>query len=114
MSEINARIAREVMGWEVVFAPDGLPEGPFYLVDGSGFDFPEGSAMPVPDFEHSLDACAVAEAKLDDLGLTRKYYSAIAMMSPLEPAGQRYTWWLIRLTPAQRCAAMLAAIEAKP
>ena len=111
---VNERIAREVMGWEVVFAPGNLPEGPFYLVNGSGFDFPEGPAHPVPDFEHLLDACALAEKRIEELGLITEYIDQLEHLRyagiEAESAPLTLRYFLVRLTPAQRCQALLKAV----
>lgn len=110
---MNERIACKVMGREVTVPHDGIGElWPRYW---------RGTAKRhswkthfidyemVPDFEHSLDACVLAEKRIEELGLWGTYQMAI-----------NHAWWaarigdstefLIRLTPEQRCQAMLAAV----
>jgi hypothetical protein len=117
-AEINRLIAEKVMGWAVVFAPDELPPGPFYLVDGSGFDFEEGPAHPVPGFATSLDACAIAEAEIERRGMDIKYYEALwaETRSKFGTASELHwadvwaaVYALMQSTPLQRCLAMLRA-----
>jgi hypothetical protein len=67
---------------------------------------------PVPDFEHSLDACALAEAEIDKRGLFWKYWEVLCDMWRRDhELDQGQAEFLIRLTPAQRCEAILKAIE---
>ncbi len=62
----------------------------------------------------TLDACALAEAEIERRGLWDKYEEALDAMWLVDVGSKAEATFMIRLTPAQRCAAMLAAIEAKP
>lgn len=105
----NARIAREVMGWKLCLKYWGSPIQRCYCTDDSVKHRDE-----VPDFEASRDACALAEAEIERRGLASVYLDSLEDMrfseiaSGREPVTLRY--FLLRLTPTQRCAAMLAAI----
>ena len=111
-TDINARIAKEVMGWErfVCNGGDVVWRG----MPPECWPFLEEDSLP--DFEHSLDDCALAEDEIEKRGLMIEYEKALILNSSCP--GTPWVWklraYLIRLTPAQRCAAMLAAIEAKP
>ena len=100
---LNERVAREVMGWNV---PKQSSE---HRVNPA-----TGLWLPLPDFAHSLDACAIAEAEIERRGLSESY--RVALLSPwkMSPgAGNvvNLAHFLIRLTPAQRCEAMLKAVS---
>lgn len=101
-TDINARIAKEVMGWEPV---------PY---SADRWRMKHGQERDLPDFEHSLDACVLAEVEIEKSGLMIEYEKALILDSscPGTPWVWRLRAYLIRLAPAQRCAAMLAAIEA--
>jgi hypothetical protein len=64
--------------------------------------------------EPTLDLCALAEAEIERRELWRKYEDALDLMWLQDESSATEATFMIRLTPAQRCAAMLAAIEAKP
>ena len=104
-SDLNARIAREVMGWEV--------EPVFPLRYSYRNEYGSMMSAPVPDFTNSLDACALAEAEIERRELMEKYRDIL-----VNGCAKSVFWetkevqiGLIRLTPAQRCAAMLKAVS---
>ena len=101
---LNERVAREVMGWKLNVNASGV-----YARTQSG------QTAIIPDFEHSLDACALAEAEIERRGLSEAYMRAVAALwrncvTPSLPANY-INWFILRLTPAQRCNAMLAAVS---
>ena len=59
----------------------------------------------------TMDACALAEAEIERRGLWRKYEDALDLMWLRDESSATEATFMIRLTPAQRCQAMLAAIE---
>jgi len=105
-SNANERIAREVMGWELYVQTGG---------NALNCDFVAVSRhnhMPLPDFEHSLDACAIAEAEIERRGLRQVY--TFQLLNILNyGASEEGFWRIIQATPDQRCEAMLRATEAK-
>jgi hypothetical protein len=60
----------------------------------------------------TLDACALAEAEIEKRGLIWKYRTACMSLWGESTDGEDELLFLIRLAPAQRCAAMVAVIEA--
>lgn len=104
-TNVNARIAVEVMGWK-----------PLLVIQGTATAYQncDGEAQLSPDFEHSLDACALAEAEIKRRGLQQQYVNAIFTIVAAEPMAWQGVLTLICLTPAQRCEAMLKAIENAP
>ena len=118
---VNERIPREVMGWEIRPATS-YRRAKRVVVYQLGDPRYRGGALHIiniPDFEHSLDACAIAEAEIKKRGLQEKYLEVI--WSEYQPSsGARTNWTMsmefaarcLHLAPAQRCAAMLAAVEA--
>ena len=99
-TDVNARIAKEVMGWEPV---------PY---SAERWRMKHGQERDLPDFANSLDACALAESEIEKRGLMSGYRRIL-----VNEVGKELCWeadtlqlWLIRLTPAQRCAAMLKAV----
>jgi hypothetical protein len=106
-TDINARIAKEVMGWEPV---------PY---SAERWRVKSGQERDLPDFEHSLDACALAEAEIDRRGLWEDYQQSLygifrAAKNDSDPTAALFMnmdKFLIRLTPAQRCQAMLSAVS---
>ena len=100
-TDTNARIAREVMGWKV--APV------FPLSYSYRNEYGAMMSAPVPDFARSLDACAIAEAEIERRGLWNEYRDALDQILIHIPLDDRpyVADFLIRLTPEQRCEAML-------
>ena len=99
----NERIAREVFNLHDI--RPGISGG----VIGISRD-DSRRIVELPDFEHSLDACAIAEAEIVRRGYRCDMITAIQQMwqDSLEPSD---TWFILQLTPAERCAAMLKVVE---
>ena len=95
---VNERIATEVMGWRPI------PYSANLWADADGGD------IVGPDYEHSLDACALAEAEIERRGLLGEYATAVCEVF-IEADTPSIDFYLIRLTPEQRCEAMLKAVE---
>lgn len=111
MSEqsVDERIAREVMGWFVYKPSNKTRELRYRLPDT------KRGWSTVPDFEHSLDACALAEAEIVRREMRDCYAWHLQNTWLLEcPLPDMLTWrnWAIFATPAQRCVAMLKVVEA--
>lgn len=112
MSEqsVDERIARKVMSWETRATPDGLVQRKLEPEEQEGFE----GWIEVPDFEHSLDACALAEAEIEKRGLAETYARELIhdLFLDLDPTDTAKLKAMAYATPAQRCAAMLKAVEA--
>ena len=113
-TDLNDRIATEVMGY-VLDSP----------ICGIGFEYWLKDGMLVCERERwkpleDLNQCALAEAEIERRGMWesyRKVFHELAIhqySSGIRSIPNWYTDFLIRLTPEQRCAAMLAAVGAKP
>jgi hypothetical protein len=115
---VNERIAREVMGWRKPAKGEVVKDiflGPgCWITVETEDDLQTIGDYKLPDFAHSLDACAIAEAEIERRGLMIEYEKALILNSSCP--GTPWVWklraYLIRLTPAQRTAAMVAVIEA--
>jgi hypothetical protein len=104
---VNDLIATEVMGY--VLEAHDYPCGGYDYWCKDGMRVCERSTWkPLED----LNQCALAEAEIGHRGLLRKYKHSLAMTSPVEPQGELFEIYLISLTAAERCAAMLSAIGA--
>lgn len=101
-TDVNARIAREVMGWKLTQDADGQWWFEYPLIGKR--------KTTLPDFEDSLDACAIAEAEIERRGRMEDYSDAIFRRWLNGEGSHGFTRLLIRLTPTQRCAAMLKAV----
>jgi hypothetical protein len=96
---INERIAREVMGWNTEIYCKMLIRN----IPGEHFE-------EVPDFEHSLDACAVAEAEIEKRRLWAAYLRSILLLRA-DASGKDWLKYLVYLGPAERCAALIKAVQ---
>ena len=75
-------------------------------------DYESGDEIVTPRTQ-TLDACALAEAEIDRRGVWKAYGNAI--VDRWQFAEPMVTWcvdYVIRLTPEQRAAAIIAVIEA--
>ena len=114
MVDINAANWAKLCAW--MEPPPAVPEGVytrtlsplgwwrFMPLDNGG----KGSWGTCP---RNLDACALAEAEIERRGLA--YVYTFRLLSQLNySAATNGFWVIITATPAQRCAAMVAVIEA--
>ena len=107
---INARIATEVMEWHI--DPDD---------DDSWLDSDGIRQMQVCDWmpNSDLNTCYLAEDEIEKRGLWEDYQQSLygifrAAKNDSDPTAALFMnmdKFLIRLTPAQRCQAMLSAVS---
>ncbi len=115
---VNERIAREVMGWRKPAKGEVVKDiflGPgCWITVETEDDLQTIGDYKLPDFAHSLDACAIAEAEIERRGLMNGYRRILVNEVAKEEFWETDALHirLIRLTPAQRTAAMVAVIEA--
>ena len=102
---VNARIAREVMGWEwSAQKSQWVHVGPGGLL----------MSHDDPDFENDLNACDLAEMRIEELGHRYRYIYALADICG---CGAEIAHWCVceaaavaTATPEQRCEALLKAV----
>lgn len=96
--ELDALVARKVMGLGSVFTPIGL----VYTKLGQAH-------QGVPNYSTNIAAAYAMETKIDELGLRDEY--VWALQQRIEAIASIDEWWgLVHATPMQRCLAALKAI----
>ena len=106
--ELNAQVAREVLGWIVeISVPFGTP-----CVITSGPDEPHRHER-IPNYSGSLDAAFEMEEELERRDLKGAYVQYLTWNSgSIDNLNSPYALWeIIHASPAQRCEAALEAVK---